>query len=58
MNYEELFNLSYSTRIPESLKEEVFNNMSFPISEEIEISEDVIPYIEVLNLLSFSNAST
>ena len=57
MNYEELFNLSYSSRIPESLKETVLNNLELPISEEIEISEDVIPYIEVLNLLSFSNAS-
>lgn len=57
MNYEELFNLSYSSRIPESLKETVLKNLELSISEEIEISEDVIPYIEVLNLLSFSNAS-
>ena len=54
MNYNELFNIAYSTEIPESLKEEVYSRISLEKSIN-EATSDFLPILEVLDTLAYSN---
>ena len=57
MNYIELFNLLYSTRISESLKETIINKLeNYPITEEInECSSEVEACIQLVDTLAESS---
>ena len=54
MTYEDLFDLIYSTRISESLKNTTLSQYSCPIEEAV---EEVNPYIELLDTLVNSSIS-
>ena len=59
MNYTELFNLLYSTRISESLKDTIINKLEYtPITEEVnECSSEVEACIQLIDTLAESSIS-
>lgn len=57
VNYNELFNFLYSTRIPESLKDEVLNTVELPIQESIELPSYMYECVNFLDTLAYSNMS-
>lgn len=57
VNYNELFNFLYSTRIPESLKDEVLNTIELPIQESIELPSYIHECVNFLDTLAYSNMS-
>lgn len=57
VNYSELFNFLYSTRIPESLKDEVLNIIELPIQESIELPSYMHECVSFLDSLAYSNMS-
>lgn len=58
INYNELFSFLYSTRIPESLKDEVINIIELPVQEsEIEQPFYIHECVNFLDNLAYSNMS-
>ena len=57
INYHELFNFVYSTRIPESLKNEVIYTVELPIQENFEVPSYINECIQFLDSLAYSNMS-
>lgn len=58
VNYKELFDLAYSTRISESLKDEILTIVELPIQEStIELPQDIYESIYFLDNLAYSNMS-
>lgn len=58
VNYKELFDLAYSTRISESLKDEILSIVELPIQEStIELPQDIYESIYFLDTLAYSSMS-
>lgn len=57
INYIELFDVAYSTSIPESVKEAVFSRVEVPITEGLELPADVCECVQFLDELAYSSMS-
>lgn len=57
INYTKLFDVAYSTSIPESVKEAVFDRVELPITEGLELSSDICECIRFLDNLAYSDMS-
>ena len=57
VNYTKLFDVAYSTSIPESVKEAVFDKVELPITEGLELSSDICECVRFLDNLAYSNMS-
>lgn len=57
VNYTKLFDVAYSTSIPESVKEAVFDRVELPITEGLELSSDICECVRFLDNLAYSNMS-
>lgn len=57
VNYNKLFDVAYSTEIPESIKEAVFEKLDIPVLESCECSSEVLYYMDFLDKMAYSNMS-
>lgn len=57
IDYNKLFDVAYSTSIPESVKETIFEKLEVPVMESEEISEEVLYYVNFLDKMAYSDMS-
>ena len=56
-NYKALFDVCYSPNISEAVKEQMLEAVQFPISESCEVLPELVPCLEFLDNMAYSNLS-
>lgn len=56
-NYKALFDVCYSPNISEDIKEQMLEAVQFPISESCEVLPELVPCLEFLDNMAYSNLS-